>query len=84
MVEEIVRYAVQFGVAGLMGILWVWERMSSRKYEIRLAEAHKKIIDQEQNISILINLVKQNTHAIERFEQTQRELNNLLRVMNKF
>ena len=81
--EEIVKYFVQFGVAGLMGILWVWERLSSRKYETQLKEAHKKMIDQEQCISILISLVKQNTHAIERFDQTQRELNCLLKGMNK-
>lgn len=71
----------QFGVAGLMGTLWVWERHLSRRREAQLSEAHRRLMAQEQELRVLVHLVKRNTRAIERFDHTQSRLNNLLEKM---
>lgn len=68
----------QFGVAGLMGALWLWERLYSRRREIELTQAHQKLAAQQQELHILIDLVNRNTAAIERFEQTQQRMADLL------
>ncbi len=68
----------QFGVAGLMGALWLWERLYSRRRESELTQAHQKLTAQQQELSILIDLVNRNTAAIERFEQTQQRVADLL------
>lgn len=68
----------QFGVAGLMGALWLWERFYSRRRELELTQAHQKIVDQGEELQTLIGLVHRNTAAIERFEQTQSRFAELL------
>lgn len=60
----------QFGVAGLMGLLWVWERRLSRRREEQLDEAHAAILAQRRQHDQLIELVQHNTQMIERFNQT--------------
>ena len=73
----------QFGVAGLMGALWLWERLYSRKREQQLTEAHQQLTAQQQELHILTDLVRQNTAAIERFEQTQQRIADLLERMDQ-
>ena len=68
----------QFGVAGLMGALWVWERTLSRKREAQLNASHQRIVRQHHELRLLIRLVRRNTQAIERFDQTQKQLHSLL------
>ncbi|MEM1210666.1 MAG: hypothetical protein AAGI68_00050 [Planctomycetota bacterium] len=64
----------QFGVAGLMGTLWVWERYLSRNRENQLTEAHQLIRDERKQLAILIDLVHQNTQALHRVELTTAHL----------
>ena len=66
-----VENLTQFGVASLMGALWLWERFYSRKREYELTQAHERLIAQHDELKELIALVQRNTAAIERFEQTQ-------------
>jgi len=73
----------QFGVAGLMGALWLWERLYSRKREQQLTEAHRRLADQQTELQTLIDLVRRNTSAIERFEQSQQRLTDLLERMDQ-
>ena len=73
----------QFGVAGLMGALWLWERFYSRKREQQLTEAHRQLTAQQQELRVLTDLVRQNTAAIERFEQTQQRIADLLERMDQ-
>ncbi|MGB0766427.1 MAG: hypothetical protein ACPGYV_01815 [Phycisphaeraceae bacterium] len=80
---ESIRSVTQLGVAGLMGALWLWERMYSRRREQELTQAHQLLIAQRQELSILIGLVQQNTAAIQRFEQTQHRLADLLEKMDQ-
>ena len=72
----------QFGVAGLMGALWLWERLYSRKREQQLTQAHQQLTAQQQELHVLTDLVKQNTAAIERFELTQQRIAELLERMD--
>ena len=73
----------QFGVAGLMGALWLWERLYSRKREQELTQAHQRLTAQQQELQTLITLVQRNTAAIERFEQTQQRIADVLEGMDK-
>lgn len=68
----------QFGVAGLMGALWLWERLYSRRRERELTQAHERLIAQHEELRELITLVQRNTAAIERFEQTQARFTEVL------
>ncbi len=68
----------QFGVAGLMGVLWVWERALSRKRDNQLDATHRRLMSRDEQTRLLIHTIKQNTRVIERFEQTQRLVIQLL------
>lgn len=72
----------QFGVAGLMGVLWVWERMHSRRREEQLSEAHARLMERETQLSVLVDLVKQNTRAVTEFERVQKRMCELLEGIN--
>ncbi len=82
MPAELFQYLTQFGVAGLMGLLWVWERFMSRKREAQLNETHRHLTDQQQELRVLVKLVRQNTRAMVRFDQTQTQLKELLEKMH--
>jgi hypothetical protein len=43
MPENLLEPLSQFGIAGLMGALWIWERLLSRKRETQLSEAHRAL-----------------------------------------
>lgn len=75
---EMIESLTQFGVAGLMGLLWVWERTLSRRRETQLNETHDRLMRQSDALQVLIRLVRRNTQAIERFERTQSQLARLL------
>jgi len=68
-----------FGAAGLMGAMWLWERKLSRKREFQLSEAHGRILRDEQRLEMLTRVVEQNTRAIARFTENQREHTELLK-----
>lgn len=78
---ESIESLTQFGAAGLMGLLWTWERWFSRRRERELSEAHQRLVGQREVLDTLIGLVQRNTEAIERFENTQQRLNTLLERM---
>ena len=80
---DILEPLTQFGVAGLMGALWIWERLLSRRRERQLTESHGKLLQQRNELRVLIGLVHETTRAIERFDQTQKEFRSFLeRVHN--
>lgn len=82
MLGEMAQMAAQFGVAGLMGVLWVWERRMSRLREQQLSETHEQLMRQREPLRLLVKLVRRNTQAIERFDQTQQQLSRLLERVN--
>lgn len=71
---DLLTSMTQFGVAGLMGALWLWERAYSRKREGQLTLAHDRLMRDRESLGTLIHLVQQNTAAIERFDRTQTQL----------
>ncbi len=79
---DMLQPLTQFGVAGLMGLLWVWERLMSRRRELQLNEAHLRLMSQHRELNVLVKLVRQNTRAMVRFDQTQLQLKELLEKMN--
>lgn len=76
--QDIIQALSQFGAAGLMGALWVWERSMSRKREAQITAAHEQLVGERQQLRELMRLVHRNTRAIERFDQTQAQLRDLL------
>lgn len=75
---DLIQPLTQFGAAGLMGALWLWERLLSRRRERQLTETHAHILAQQQHLKVLIRLVRRNTLALERFSESQQRLNDLL------
>jgi hypothetical protein len=70
--------ATQLGVAGLMGVLWIWERSHSRRRETELSETHQRLIQNERELGSLVELVRLNTQALVASEQMQKRMCDLL------
>ncbi len=68
----------QFGAAGLIGVLWVLERRHAAQRDRQLDEAHRKIVTSERDLEALLNVVKENTKAINTLQQSQIHLISLL------
>jgi uncharacterized protein YigA (DUF484 family) len=72
-----------FGAAGLMGAMWLWERRLSRQREQQLTEAHQRIVRDEQRLTSLMDVVEQNTSAMSRFSETQRQVAEALKDLTR-
>jgi hypothetical protein len=82
-VQPLVQFGVAWrGVAGLMGLLWVWERAHSRKREAQLTEAHTRLVEQGRELIVLVKLVRQNTKALVAAERMQKRMCELLEGIN--
>jgi hypothetical protein len=75
---DIVQELAQFGAAGLMGMLWIWERRLSRQREQQLVEAHTRLMENRLHLKALVKLVRRNTEAFDRFAQMHTHLCQLL------
>jgi len=69
---------LQFGISGLMGMLWLWERTHSRKREQQLTQAHEHLVRREEQFRLMLSLARKNTRALVEFERTQRRLGEVL------
>jgi len=78
MIDETLQALAQFGAAGLMGALWVWERSMTRRREAQLTAVHERLISERHQLRELMRTVHRNTRAIERFDKTQSQLRDLL------
>jgi uncharacterized protein YigA (DUF484 family) len=72
-----------FGAAGLMGTMWLWERKLSRRRERQLTETHERIIRDEERLKLLMEVVDHNTGAITRFAETQRQVTEALKDLTR-
>ena len=72
----------QFGVAGLMGFLWVWERNLSRRRESQLEQTHEQLRQKRTQLRMTIKALNRNSRVIERFEHTNRLTLDLLERLN--
>ncbi|MEO1235555.1 MAG: hypothetical protein AAFX76_02075 [Planctomycetota bacterium] len=83
MIDETIQSLAQFGAAGLMGTLWVWERTMTRRRESQLTAVHKRLMSERHQLRELMRVVHRNTRAIERFEQSQNRLQRTLERMGR-
>lgn len=74
----LIEMLLQLGTAGLMGVLWVWERSHSRQRERELTESHQRLMHTSMEQDALRQLVDRNTTALVDFRQTQQNLNHIL------
>ena len=72
-----------FGAAGLMGAMWLWERKLTRRREEQLNGAHERICRDEERLKLLTEVVDHNTAAVTRFVETQRQMVEALNDLTK-
>jgi uncharacterized protein YigA (DUF484 family) len=82
-IQSIMTDLANFGAAGLMGAMWLWERRLSRQREQQLNEAHERIIRDEERLKMLTHVVDQNTAAVTRFSETQRQVVDALKDLTR-
>ncbi len=75
---DLLTAILQFGPAGLIGLLWIFERRQNATRERQIDEAHRAITQQTTGIDSLLTVVKDNTRAMTSLEQTQRQLVELV------
>ncbi len=78
MMQQVVSILAQFGPAGLIGVLWVYERRQAGVRERQIEAAHRRIVEREHDVAALLSVVKDNTQAMNTLQQTQRCLIDLL------
>lgn len=71
---DVLTEAARFGVAGLMGAMWLWERRTSQKRESQIDEAHARILGDRVQLDQLMAVIRQNAEAITRLSATQDQL----------
>lgn len=76
---ELLAALSQFGVAGLIGWMWLAERRSASAREHQLSEAHARLMADAVGTEAIIETVRANTRAMVAMESAQRELISLLR-----
>ena len=64
----------QFGVAGLIGWMWLTERRAADARNQQLSEAHTQLTQDRTTITALLKALEDNTRAITTLESTQRML----------
>ena len=72
----------QFGVAGLMGVLWVWERMHSRQRDTQLTQSHQRIVGQRERLGVMAEMIRHNAETLEQLNQTHDRLTRLMEAMS--
>ncbi len=76
---EVFNYT-QFGVAGLMGALWWWERKCSRQRDDQLTEAHHAILAQREHLQAILDALEGNTQVIAQFTAVQNAILQALKT----
>lgn len=71
------------GAAGLMGMMWLWERRQSYARDRQIREAHGRILRDEQRLAKLTQVVEQSTAALTRMNETQRMMADALRELTR-
>lgn len=83
MILSVMTDLTSFGAAGVMGTLWLWERRLSRRREEEISDAHARIIRDEHRLDELTRVVEQNTAAMARFTETQRQVADVLKDLSR-
>ena len=75
---ELSTALAQFGMAGLIGWMWLVERRSASTRERQLCELHDRIMEERRHADALLSVVSGNTKALTALEVGQRGLTALL------
>jgi len=75
---ESLSHMTQFGLAGLIALMWLTERRTAAAREKQLGDAHERILEQRIQLDALVNLVGENTRAVSALEVGQRAMSSLL------
>lgn len=59
------------GAAGLIGVMWLWERRQSTQREKQLDEAHTRILADRVQLDALIDLVQHSTETLSKLALQQ-------------
>jgi hypothetical protein len=75
----VVAELAQFGAAGLIAMMWLSERRSASERERRLEEAHRRLMEQGERLSAVLEVVSENSRAMASVEASQRLLASMVR-----
>lgn len=64
----------QFGVAGLVGWMWLAERRAAAGRERQVSELHARLMEERRGVDVLIAALQDNTRALAALEACQRGL----------
>lgn len=78
MPDPVITTLAQFGAAGLIGLLWLYERRHGALRDRQLEEAHRRLLTRERELDSLLKVLQDNTRAINTLELSQRRLIRLL------
>ena len=78
MPDAIIASIAQFGPAGLIGLLWLYERRHGAKRDRQLDQAHRRVLARRRELDLLLKVLQDNTRAINTLELSQRRLIRLL------
>lgn len=71
---EIAGAMVQFGMAGLIGWMWLTERRSASNREKQLDEAHERLMQERIVVQVFLETMRENTRVLSHVEAGQRAL----------
>jgi len=71
---DILAEIAQYGIAGMMGMLWILERRHSMQRERELTDTHQRLMSQREELSELIKVVQDNSVALTVLENSQARL----------
>lgn len=74
MPPELLTTVTQFGVAGLIGWMWLAERKAAGERERQLTESHRRIVGQGEDRAALVEALRDCTRAMVALECAQRAL----------
>lgn len=75
---DLLASLTQFGVAGLIGWMWLSERRAAAARDRQLAEAHDRLVESRTAVNALLSALDQNTRALTAIELGQRRATDLL------
>ncbi len=78
MEAEVAGAVAQFGVAGLIGWMWLAERRAAAGRERQLAEAHEALTRERASLDALLSTVNANTRAMVGVEGAVRDLSGAI------
>ena len=80
---EAVSSLTQFGIAGLVGCMWIVERRAAGARERLVQEAHDRLIADRTRLGVLVQALRDNTRALTALEVGQRGIAEALRGLGE-